>query len=143
MKIMSEPLFLINNFKQNKLLTNTEAACARFLNLLFMEKGTNRDDFDMGINIQQYLFERATDELLGRINSNIQTQLAKYFPEYPDAQVISSFKKDKESNDVILDIQVNLDKIIDEEGNNTIEFMITTAREIKQMSDIEIYYITT
>ena len=72
--IYKEPLLLIDEFKRTHMLSGVDAVVSRLITLMYMEPGTIRDIYNMGINIKKYLFDRIDD--VGVIQQDINYQLS-------------------------------------------------------------------
>ena len=77
----TEITFNIDNFKKPKVLNNLHAKAQKFLNLLKTIPGTYPDHPDLGVNIDQYMFEYLTSENLLKIQEHIKRQVDTYMPD--------------------------------------------------------------
>ena len=136
--IAKEPLFAINDFKKTSMLTGVEAVVSRLLTLLYMEHGTIRDIYNMGINIKQYLFERVVDA--GSIEQEINFQLSTYFKnEYGNVTAQCFLSNEANSNGKTLNVVFNFSSPLDDKGRRKLTIKFDKERVIKNTSDIDIF----
>jgi hypothetical protein len=125
------------------MLKSKEAAIARLLNLLLMRKGTCRDIYDMGCDIKSYLFERADSNLEGKITREVQKQLDNYYQDYYNITFTAELVDEQGTSSKSLLLNFNVNDILDEEGDNTIQVKLGLNKNITKSSDIEVFLTKT
>ena len=108
---ISELDFCLNDFRQQKVLTDDDANVRLIQRLLVMKKGTYPSDPDMGVDISSYRFLDIDILVAGELKNTIRTQINKYVPRASINDI--KISKLKYKNDFILyiDILLNSDKI--------------------------------
>ena len=108
---ISELDFCLNDFRQQKVLTDDDANVRLIQRLLIMKKGTYPSDPDMGVDISSYRFLDIDILVAGELKNTIRTQINKYVPRASINDI--KISKLKYKNDFILyiDILLNSDKI--------------------------------
>lgn len=135
--IPKEPLLAIDDFKKTFMLTGIEAIVSRLITLLYMEPGTIRDIYNMGINIKKYLFDRIenTDD----IQQDINYQLSTYFRvEYGRISAQCFLTEEPNTTGKTLNIVFNFTYPLDEKGHKKLIIKLNKERVIKSISDIDI-----
>jgi hypothetical protein len=138
--IAKEPMFAIDDFKQTFKLTGLEAILSRLLTLLYMEPGTIRDVYNMGINIKQYLFERITESDVDTIQQAINFQLSTYFKtEYGNVTALCFLSDEEGVSGKTLNVTFEFSRPLDDKGHRKLTINFDKTRVLKSISDISIF----
>jgi hypothetical protein len=125
--IKKEPQFNLNWFNESDTKIGLQALAYRILNLIFQEKGTITNCYDMGIGIETYLFEFLTNDLISELNMLITTQISNYLPDVDLISVdVSEGNPDVISTNKSISIKIELD--IDNEIYEVL-YVITSRKD--------------
>jgi phage baseplate assembly protein W len=78
---------------QQKILKDKEALAQCIQNIIFMEKGTDPNQPELGVGIENYLFEKATEETLENLKLDIIKQVEQFIPNMNKVDVEVETKK--------------------------------------------------
>jgi hypothetical protein len=107
--------FQINNFNQPGSKTDLSATAQIIENLIFLKKRTYADSPDMGIDIENYMFEFMDDSMLRTIETVIKEQIDTYIPQSSVKHVLAQSFTDPKTNLKILGIAFSISTSIDQE----------------------------
>lgn len=94
-ELKEECLWEFNNFRQPSTVNNLQSIATMIKSLLFLEKGTYPDCPEMGVGIQNYLFDSLDDAKISEIYSEINDQITKYLPTiYIQNIIVKNFNND-------------------------------------------------
>jgi len=96
-----EPLMEVNAFSLTKMENGIRGVAKRINNLLFQKKGTCLDDYNMGVDIQQYRFDRSADGVIGKLQSEITDQINTYIDDVKLSEVQVEFTKNNSSKNIV------------------------------------------
>ena len=100
--------FTINDYNEPEEKSGLLAAATKIMNLLFLKPYTYPDTPEMGVDLEQYMFEYQTEGIRGEIERNINQQISTYLPDLEMITTVVRFIDDKESQTVNLGIGFSL-----------------------------------
>jgi hypothetical protein len=126
--LTNEQTFKVDNYNQPHEEIDISALAVRLNTLILMDKGTMPLDPDMGVGIRDFQFEYGTNETMGRIKQEIESQISTYIPVSPIYNIDLVIDKDPDLGkkviyikfDLINTLQKNKSFVISyKAGNNT------------------------
>ena len=94
-ELKKEFLLEYDNFKKPATVEDLQTIATMIHTLLFLVPGTYPDCPDMGIGIQDYMFEVLDDKILTKIRTKIDEQVTKYLPTvYIHNIIVKKFDND-------------------------------------------------
>jgi len=110
------------------------------MNILFMKPGTIQSCPEMGIDLNSYQFEFATDDIIANINNKIREQFANYIsPNLPYIEV-SRNEESKDGKEILIIISSkNATEIEDLKSKGKYEEKSTEIYAITYNSESKIY----
>lgn len=69
-----------NNFHRLEMRTNLHALAQLIQNICFIEKGTYPNQPNLGVGIENYVFEKADEGTLATLEEEISSQIEKFIP---------------------------------------------------------------
>lgn len=123
-----------NIYNHQHILEDMEAMGQTIQNLIIMKKGTYPNTPNLGVGIEDYLFEILDNETISDINSNINKQLNQYIVSSSvniDVKVIQL--KNSNANLNSLKIDVTLSDTIDISNIQSFSYVFAANKLTKRM----------
>ena len=86
-----ESLIDFDAFGNTAIEKGLRSVAIRLTNLLFQEKGTCYDDYDMGVGIKTYLYDRELDMSVSELKDDIAYQVQHYMKDIEIDRVETEF----------------------------------------------------